>query len=70
MGFGFGRWIGIKTKLKSQRIFIKMSIKGYIGRLKKQGKGNLEVLEILFKMKPFTMWEGINLADYLNNKYP
>lgn len=47
-----------------------MSIKGYIGKLKKQGKSNMQVLEILFKKKPFTSWEGINLADYLNKKYP
>ena len=47
-----------------------MSLKGYIGRLKKQGKTNFEVLEILHKLKPFTMWEGINLSDYLNKKYP
>ena len=48
---------------------VKVKIKAYIRRLKKKGLSNLEVLEKLHKIKPYTMWEGINIVDYLNKKY-
>jgi len=47
-----------------------MKIKAYIGRLKKKGTSNTSVLIALRKISPFTMWQGICIADYLDKKYP
>jgi len=46
-----------------------MGLKGYIGKLKKSGKTNLEILEIFYNKKPFSSYEGVCIADYLNKKY-
>ena len=46
-----------------------MGLKGYIGKLKKKGKSNLEILEILYNKQPFSSYEGVCIADYLNRKY-
>lgn len=46
----------------------KINLKRYVDNLIKRKYDTFTILNKVYKKKPFTSWEGINLADYINEE--